>query len=139
MKQPVWLDVRDAIAIHAEQVAEYGGSDGIRDRNLLESALNRPLHLLAYAEPSLFELAASYAFGIARNHPFVDGNKRTALVVSVTFLELNGREVKASEARAVITFLELASGTIDEKTLAMWFRENSVRMSQSDYTGDRGK
>ena len=139
MKRPVWFDVRDAIAIHAEQVAEYGGNDGIRDQNLLESAINHPLHLQSYADPSVFDLAASYAYGIARNHPFVDGNKRTALVLSFAFLESNGWEVKASEEQAVITFFEVASGTIDEKTLAKWFSHNSVRIPRPDNTVERKK
>lgn len=139
MKQLAWLDVRDAIAIHAEQVAEYGGSGGIRDQNLLESAINRPLQLQAYAEPSLFELAAAYAFGIARNHPFIDGNKRTALVVSFTFLEISGWEINTSEEQAVITFMDLAGGDIDEPTLALWFQENSMRVSQSENGGEGNK
>lgn len=123
----IWLELRDVEAFHAMQIAEFGGLAGTRDRGALESALARPLNLSAYGEPSIFELAASYAFGIARNHPFVDGNKRTALVSSFTFLEINGVQVDAPEADAVLTFVDLAAGKLTEKALAAWLEAHSAR------------
>ena len=123
----IWLDRRDVDAFHAAQIAEFGGLAGTRDAGALESALARPLNLVAYGKPSIFELAASYAFGIARNHPFVDGNKRTALVASFTFLELNGYEVNAPEADAVLVFVDLAAGKLPENDLAGWLGTHAVR------------
>jgi len=123
----IWLDRRVVEAIHAAQIAQFGGLAGTRDAGALESALGRPLNLAAYGKPSVFDLAASYAFGIARNHSFVDGNKRTALVSSFTFLELNGHEVTAAEADAVLTFVDLAAGKLPEKALARWLEAHCVR------------
>ncbi|MSQ89267.1 MAG: type II toxin-antitoxin system death-on-curing family toxin [Betaproteobacteria bacterium] len=120
MKRWIWLDATDAIAYHAELVAAHGGDAGLRDRGLLESALARPQNSAAYGEPTVFELATAYAFGIAKNHPFVDGNKRVALVTSVTFLELNGWRFVANEADSAIAFLDLAAGQISEKEFARW-------------------
>ena len=116
----IWLDRRDVEAFHAIQIAEFGGLAGLRDAGALESAIGRPQNLAAYGEPSVFDLAAAYAFGIARNHPFVDGNKRTALVASFTFLEINGWEVDAAETDAVLVFLDLASGKISQESLSTW-------------------
>lgn len=127
MKRVVWLEAEDAIAFHAEQIAQFGGQPGIRDHALLESALGRPRHRAAYEKPTVFELAAAYAFGIARNHPFLDGNKRTALVCAFTFLELNGWEVRAPEADAVIAFLALADGSMSEKDMAAWLKRHGRR------------
>ncbi len=107
-------------AIHALQIAQFGGLAGTRDPGSLASALARPLHLAAYGKPSIHELAAAYAFGIARNHPFVDGNKRTALVASFVFLEINGFDVTAPEEDAAIAFVELAAGRMGEKALVRW-------------------
>lgn len=121
----IWLERRDVEAFHATQIAEFGGLAGLRDAGALESALARPLNLVAYGKPSLFELAAAYAFGIARNHPFVDGNKRTAFVASVVFLEINGRSFLASEEDVVVTFLALAAGEMTEARLAKWFAANA--------------
>lgn len=118
----IWLDRRDIEAFHAIQIAEFGGLTGLRDAGPLESAIGRPLNLAAYGKPTIFDLAAAYAFGIARNHPFVDGNKRTALVSSFTFLEINGQEVKAAEADAVLVFIDLASGKITQEALATWLK-----------------
>ncbi len=118
----IWVDAEVAIAAHDEQLAEHGGASGLRDRSMLESALARPLNLLAYGEPDIADLAASYAFGLARNHPFVDGNKRTALVVSETFLMLNGYMLNASNVELVVTFLALAAGELEPEELAAWFR-----------------
>lgn len=123
---PDWIWVADevAIAAHAEQLAEHGGGDGIRDLGMFESAMARPRNLMAYGEPDIAALAAAYAFGLARNHPFVDGNKRTAAVVSETFLNLNGQVLTASDAEIVVVILALAAGEIGEEELAAWFREN---------------
>lgn len=119
----VWVEVAVAIAAHGEQLAEHGGAGGIRDRNMLESAMARPLNLVAYGEPEIAELAAAYAFGIARNHPFVDGNKRTAAVVSETFLVLNGHALSCDDVELVTTFLELAAGNLTVEALTSWFRQ----------------
>jgi death on curing protein len=123
----IWLERRDVEAFHDDQVAEYGGLRGLRDAGALESALARPRNLAAYGKPSLHELAAEYAFGIARNHPFADGNKRTALVAAFTFLELNGFEVVADEADAVVTFLALAAGKLKPAEMAAWLKVNSKK------------
>lgn len=112
-----------ALATHTEQLAEHGGGDGIRDAGMLESAMARPVNLAAHGEPDAAALAAAYAFGIARNHPFVDGNKRSAAVVSETFLMLNGFALDASDAELVVAFLAVAAGELSEDELADWFRE----------------
>jgi death-on-curing protein len=114
--------------MHEESLALHGGPEGVRDLGLLESALARPKNLLAYSEntPSLAELAAAYAKGIVANHPFVDGNKRTSLIVSFTFLRLNGLQVTASKEARVMTFWRLASGEISEADLAVWFAEHTA-------------
>ncbi len=117
----VTLDV--ALAAHGEQIAEHGGGEGVRDATLLESAIARPQNLAAYGEPEASALAAAYAYGIARNHPFVDGNKRTAAVVSETFLMLNGYELTATDAELVVAFVDLAAGELSELELEAWFRE----------------
>jgi death on curing protein len=127
----IWLDRRDVEAIHAEQVAEFGGLAGLRDEGGLESAVMRAQNLAAYGKPSVHDLAAAYAFGIARNHPFADGNKRTALVACFTFLELNGWDVTAEEADAVVTFLALASGKLTQEELAAWLGTNSSRQKKA--------
>jgi death-on-curing protein len=112
------------MAIHRRQLAEHGGREGIRDPGLLSSTLARPRNLLAYAEetPDLAALAAAYAFGIARQHPFVDGNKRTAWVVSRTFLKLNGRDLKAPQEEKYRAMMDLAAGSLSEQQLADWIR-----------------
>lgn len=113
--------------MHSQQLAEHGGSDGIRDETLLDSALAKPLNVFAYADDAdIFRLAASYAFGIARNHAFVDGNKRTALVVSMTFLDLNGWDIVAPKEDVYLTFLHLAEGSFSEEELAAWFKKHAV-------------
>lgn len=121
MGAPTWIDLEVVLAIHDEQLAEHGGQAGVRDRGLLESALDRPHNQHAYGEASITRLAASYAFGISRNHPFLDGNKRTSLVVAELFLELNGYELTASDAQCITTFLQLAAGELTEEQLADWF------------------
>lgn len=124
---PIWISVELTIAIHKRQVAEHGGADGIRDPGLLESALNRARHQSAYNDPpcDAVELAAAYAFGIAKNHPFIDGNKRTAAVVCETFLNLNGVELFASDGDMYLTFLGLAAGEVSEEALVTWLRANT--------------
>lgn len=121
-----WVARQVAIAAHAEQLAEHGGGQGVRDLHLLDSALARPENLAVYGEPDVAALAAAYAFGIARNHPFVDGNKRTAAVVSETFLLLNGYALDATDAELVVAFLALAAGELSEEELADWFRQHLV-------------
>lgn len=118
----VWIATEMALAAHAEQLAEHGGGDGVRDTGMLDSAMARPRNLAQYGEPDAAALAAASAFGIARNHPFVDGNKRTAAVVSETFLMLNGYGLNASDAELVVAFVALAAGELTEEELTDWFR-----------------
>lgn len=126
MAEPVWI-VRDVVlAVHDEQLSEHGGQSGVRDLGLLESALARPQNQYAYGETSIARLAASYAFGLSRNHPFLDGNKRTSLVVAELFLALNGLELAASDAECVATFLALAAGDLTEEELAGWIGSHVV-------------
>ena len=121
----VWLDLGVIQAVHDEQLAEHGGAVGLRDVALLESALARPLQLAAYGEPDIASLAAAYGFGLARNHPFVDGNKRTAFVAVELFLALNGRTLVAGDVECVLTMLQLAAGELDESQFAQWVRDKS--------------
>jgi death on curing protein len=125
MKKPQWLLRETVLALQERLLAEFGGLGGIRDAGLLDSALARPQQLLAYGQPSVFDLAAAYAFGLVRNHPFLDGNKRIAFAASVLFLELNGRCFAASEAEATLKILALAARDMDEAGYAAWLRENS--------------
>jgi death-on-curing protein len=127
VNEPRWVSKRAVLALHSEQIYEHGGAEGIRDENLLDSALAKPLNVFAYAdEPDLFSLAASYAYGIARNHAFVDGNKRTSLVISTLFLNLNGWDFEARKEDVLSTFLHLADGSLCEEELAVWFRTHPV-------------
>lgn len=125
MANVVWLLEETLRAIHHRQIAEHGGSEGLRDEGLFLSALARPQNLLAYGEPSpdLASLAAAYAYGIARNHPFVDGNKRTALVAVRTFLLLNGVDLNATQDDKFLTFVSLAEDSLSEEELAAWIRQ----------------
>lgn len=118
-----WVSASGALAAHREQLAEHGGGEGIRDRGMFESAMARPQNLAAYGEPDAAALAASYTFGLARNHPFVDGNKRTAAVVCEGFLVKNGYRLDASNAELVPIFEDLAAGELTEDELAQWLRE----------------
>lgn len=118
----VWVDLAVVLAIHDQQIAEHGGSTGLRDRGLLESALARPKHLAAYEEVDIASLATSYASGIAHNHPFVDGNKRTAFTVMELFLSLNGCELQANDEACVIMMLRLASSEVSDEAFAAWLR-----------------
>lgn len=126
--QPIWVLLQTIIAAHEETLAEHGGLSGIRDKGLLESALARPRNLCAYSEaaPSLQRLAAAYAYGIASNHLFADGNKRAALIAPITFLQLNGLAVTASLGDRYRVFYDLAAGDISEEELAEWFMENTA-------------
>ena len=125
MKEPVWV-LREVVDIlHEQSLAQFGGGAGVRDEGLLDSALDRPQNLFAYGKPTLFDLAASYAFGLVKNHPFIDGNKRVAFVVAVTFLELNGRRFAADEVDATVRTLALAAGAMSEADFAAWLKANS--------------
>ncbi len=123
----VWVETAVAVTAHGDQLAEHGGGRGTRDTSALASAMARPQNLAAYAEPDAAALAAAYAFGIARNHPFVDGNKRTAAVISELFLIRNGYELDATDAAIVVAFLDLAAGELSEDDIADWFRQHIVQ------------
>lgn len=141
---PIWVEEAVVIAIHRRQLAEHGGSDGIRDKGLLESALFRPKNQFNYGSPSIFDLAAAYGYGIAKarpahgeetspsflakNHPFIDGNKRTSYIVMRTFLKLNGYDIKASAAEKYEVWIRLADSQIDETDLSKWIESKSVEM-----------
>jgi death on curing protein len=124
MSEPEWLDIDIVIDIHAEQLALFGGADGVRDRGLIESALGRPQHKFAYEESDLAALAAAYAFGIAKNHPFVDGNKRTAFASMLVFLGLNGIDFDVPPQDATVMIMALAGGEVSEESLTRWIRDN---------------
>ena len=126
MKEPVWIDERDALALHDRLLALHGGAVGLRDDGLLKSALARPQQHFAYAEsPDVVDMAGAYTWGIVRNHPFVDGNKRTGFVVGVLFLELNGYRFNASEEDAAQMVLELARGNLDEAGYIAFLRAHA--------------
>lgn len=120
-----WIDRRALVLLHDESIAEHGGASGLRDEGLLESALARPLNMAAYGEPDLAALAAAYGVGLARNHPFVDGNKRAAFLAVGLFLALNGQRLVATQAEATLTMLAVASGSLDEPAFAQWLREHT--------------
>jgi death on curing protein len=127
--EPIWVDKPEVLVAHSRQLAEHGGSDGIRDETLLDSALGKPRNVFAYADsPTLPMLAASYAFGIARNHAFIDGNKRTALVVSEGFLRLNGLKIVAPAEEKYLTYLHLADGSLSEDELTAWLTGHAVAL-----------
>jgi death on curing protein len=126
-KEPLWIEERDALAIHDRLMALYGGATGVRDLGLLDSALARPRQHYSLATPDVLEMAALYTIGIVRNHPFVDGNKRTGFVIGVLFLELHGFDFTASEADAAQAVLALAAGALNEDSYAAWLRTNVKR------------
>jgi death on curing protein len=124
VKAPRWVLPETVGALHEQLLAEFGGSPGVRDEGLLASALHRPQNLHAYANPSICDLAASYAFGLIKNHPFVDGNKRIGFATAVLFLEINGASFAAGEVDAVIQTLALAAGKLDEAGYSTWLEAN---------------
>ncbi len=126
MSEPVWIDKTDTLAFHDALLAMFGGLPGIRDEGLLESALNRPLQMFHYAEPDIFQLAAAYAEGIVKNHPFLDGNKRSGLMAAALFLECNGYKFQAPEEEAVLETLALAAGESGAAEFAAWLAKNCV-------------
>ena len=126
MRDPVWVDREDCLAVHEKLIERFGGLQGIRDEGLLDSALNKPLHVFNYGKPTVFELAASYALGIVKNHPFLDGNKRTGFVAAALFIEANGFSFQATEEEAVLETLALAAGERAEADYAAWLARNSV-------------
>ena len=125
-EEPRWVSKQALLLLHMESLAEFGGADGLRDAGLLESALARPHNLHAYeGEADVCRLAAAYAAGIARNHPFVDGNKRAALAAAGVFLMLNGLDLVADKAEATVAMLDLAAGDLSEEGFAAWLRDNT--------------
>jgi death-on-curing protein len=124
VNEPIWLEVEILIDLHAEQLALFGGPDGIRDQGMLESALGHPVNKFAYGETDLAALAAAYAFGIARNHPFVDGNKGAAFGAMIVFLGLNGIDFLVPPESATAIILALAAAEVDEEGLTRWSRDN---------------
>ena len=120
MSEPVWVFREVVLGLHEQSLAQFGGSNGIRDEGLLDSALGKPQNLFAYGAPNVFELAASYAFGLVKNHPFLDGNKRTGFTVAVLFLEINGQKFAAPETDAAVKTLALAAGEMSEAEFASW-------------------
>jgi len=127
MKEAQWLLRQTVLATQERLLAEFGGLSGVRDAGLLDSALARPQQLSTYGRPSLFDLAAAYAYGLVRNHPFLDGNKRIAFTAAVVFLELNGRRFTASEAEAALKTLALAARELDEADYAAWLQDHSCK------------
>ncbi|MGQ0708750.1 MAG: type II toxin-antitoxin system death-on-curing family toxin [Rhodoferax sp.] len=122
-----WISKQALLLLHAESLAEHGGGAGMRDEGLLDSALARPLNLAAYGEPDFAALAASYGLGVAKNHPFVDGNKRAALLATGLFLYINGYRLSASQADTTLTMLGVAAGELSEEDLAAWLRQHCTR------------
>ncbi len=129
MKEPAWLEKETVLSIHHELLARFGGMGGVRDEGLLESALNRPLQLFHYEKPSTFQLAASYAHGLVKNHPFHDGNKRIGFMAAYTFLGINGWQLEAPEEQAVILTRDLAAGEVTEAAYAQWLKDSCRKRS----------
>jgi death on curing protein len=123
----IWLDSAVILAVHDEQLAEHGGIAGIRDAGMFESAMQRAPNLAAYGTPDFADLAASYGVGLAKNHAFLDGNKRTAFVATELFLALNGYQLGANDVACTLTMLSVAAGDIDEPAFAVWIRQNTVK------------
>ncbi|MGK7919242.1 MAG: type II toxin-antitoxin system death-on-curing family toxin [Trichodesmium sp.] len=128
MKEPIWISETIAKAIHGDQIIQHGGSPGIRDENLLSASLARPRHLFTYGQPNVFELAAAYGYSLAKNHPFIDGNKRTAFAVMATFLLVNNYLLEVPEVEVVTMMEQLASGAENQESLGRWLAENSVQL-----------
>lgn len=128
MKKPIWVLREVVLLAHEQSLAQFGGAAGVRDEGMLDSALGKPQNLLAYGKPGVFEQAASYAFGLVRNHPFIDGNMCVSFLVAVMFLEINGWRLVADEVDATLRTLALAAGEMTEAGYAEWLKENSKRM-----------
>ncbi len=128
MNEPQWITKEEALAFHVMLLVRFGGIDGIRDEGLLESALSRPQQLFHYEKPTLFEMAASYAHGIVKNHPFLDGNKRSGFTVAGLFLEMNGYSLQAPETEAVIQTVALAAGDVSAAHYAQWLERHCQKM-----------
>jgi death-on-curing protein len=128
MKEPVWVLRETVLALHERLLAEFGGAAGVRDEGMLESALSRPINLFAYGSPGLPDMAAAYAFGLVRNHPFVDGNKRIGFATAVLFLELNGYRFSASEIDATVRTLALTARELDETGYGAWLASKSKQL-----------
>jgi death-on-curing protein len=128
VKEPIWLRKDVLLAVHERLLAEHGGSSGIRDEGLLESALGRPQNLFGYGKPAIFDLAAAYGFGIIKNHPFVDGNKRTGFMAAYLFLVRNGYEFTAEESDVVIKTLAVAAGKMSEAQYSAWLSANAKQV-----------
>lgn len=126
MKEPVWVKLDAVFIFHEENLLEFGGSSGTRDRGAIESALARPQNLSVYGRPDLFDLAAAYTAGLSQNHGYIDGNKRTAFLTGVVFLAENGYDVVAEQAEVIAAMLELADHQIDEAGYAQWLRDHTV-------------
>jgi death-on-curing protein len=124
MKEPLWVKAEVILAVQEELLARFGGLEGLRDEGLLDSALNRPQHLFNYEDPSIFDMAAAYAYGLAKNHPFLDGNKRIAFMAAYIFLGANGHELDVPEPEAVLRTLALAAGEIGADEYAGWLKES---------------
>jgi death on curing protein len=127
VREPIWIELVDCLAIHEKMLTMHGGLPGLRDQGLLESALHRPLQRHVYGSPTLFDLAAAYATGIVKNHPFLDGNKRAGFLSAAFFLELNGMAFVASEEDVVLNTLALAAGELDEAGYAAWLKKSCRR------------
>jgi death-on-curing protein len=130
MTEPVWVTIEDCLSFHDKLLARFGGASGVRDRGLLESALARPHHRWAYEQASIFDLAATYAHGIVKNHPFIDGNKRTGFLAAALFLEANGVRFNAREEDAVVQTLALAASALSAEAFAAWLRSVSIEVKQ---------
>ncbi|CAD5979171.1 Toxin Doc [Planktothrix rubescens] len=128
MNEPLWISEAIVRVIHQDQIQQHGGSLGLRDENLLSASLARPRHLFAYGQPDLFDLAAAYGYGLAKNHPFIDGNKRTAFMVMYVFLGLNQYLIEVPEIEVVQIMEGLATDQETQETLAQWLRKNSMTL-----------
>lgn len=127
MREPLWLAEAVVLAIHERQLSEHGGIPGIRDENLLRSALERPINFFNYSKPKLHELAAAYAFGLIKNHPFLDGNKRTGFLAAYVFLAINGYRITALQEEVVLTVSDLAAGKISQEVFSAWLKMHSAK------------
>jgi death-on-curing protein len=134
MKTPVWVLRETVLTLHEQSLAEFGGAAGIRDEGLLDSALSKPENLFTYGKRGICDLAASYGFGLVKNHPFIDGNKRVGFIVAVVFLELNGYRFQSTEAEAAVRTLALAAGELSEAQFAAWLKANARKRGKQGKT-----